>query len=120
MLICTKIIISILLSLYQELKVEERIIQRKCTHCGEWNTNLQYCQACNNPIDLKIIEKIETAEKKAIEAAKPKDKLEIWDEKLKKHPFIPLRILYYLFYSVWMVFMGIGSVIAYFIAWTAG
>ncbi|MFD1553937.1 hypothetical protein DNU06_13970 [Putridiphycobacter roseus] len=102
------------------LKVEKSIIQRKCSQCGEWNTNQSYCQFCNSPIDLKVIEKIETQKKDAIEAAIPKSKLEIWNERLKTHPFIPLRILYYLFYSVWIFFMGIGTLIAYFIAWAAG
>ncbi len=95
-------------------------IERKCNHCGNWNQKSDYCSFCNTPISIEVLEKIEYKKKQKIEAEKPSDKLDIWIEKLKNHPFIPLRILFYSFYSIWLILMGIGSFLAWLIAWAAG
>ncbi|MFK8044506.1 MAG: hypothetical protein AB8B72_03355 [Crocinitomicaceae bacterium] len=95
-------------------------IQRKCGNCNTWNGNVDYCLNCNHPISIKIQEKIEKAKKAEIAAQQPKDKLDIIAERYKNHRFILVRVLYHVFNSIFMVFMGIGSAIAYFIAWTAG
>lgn len=95
-------------------------IERKCTHCGTWNGNVDVCENCNNPVSIKEIERIEQIEKAAIAAQQPKERIEIWIEKYKNHPFFLVRWIFLVLNAIFMVFMGIGSLIAYFIAWSAG
>ena len=95
-------------------------IQRRCTKCGLWNGNVDYCEACSHPISIKVVEKIEQKQKEELAAIQPKDKLDIMAEKYKNHPFFLVRWIYFILNSIFMIFMGIGSLIAYFIAWTAG
>ncbi|MDX1350054.1 MAG: PspC domain-containing protein [Putridiphycobacter sp.] len=96
------------------------IIQRRCTNCGTWNGDVDHCENCNNPISIKEIERIEHIKKEEIAAQQPKEKLEIFIDKYKQHPFFMVRLIFFILNSIFMVFMGIGSLIAYFIAWTAG
>ncbi|MFK8038893.1 MAG: hypothetical protein AB8B74_11420 [Crocinitomicaceae bacterium] len=112
--------ISKVLSLSQINQKMDSTIQRKCNQCGTWNLDVDFCANCNAAISIKAIEKIEATEKKAIADAKPKDKFDVIFEKLKHHPFFLVRWVYYILNSIFMLFMGIGSLIAYFIAWTAG
>jgi len=95
-------------------------IERKCSNCGQWNGAEDYCKKCNSPISIKVIEAIETVEKKRIEAKKPEDKFDIWLNKVRHHRFFLIRFIFYIFYSVWIVFMGIGSFVAWLTAWSVG
>lgn len=95
-------------------------IQRKCNTCNTWNLDVDFCVSCNTPISIKAIEKIEFKKKKSLTNSKPKDKFDLIFEKLKYHRFFPVRWFYHILNSIFMLFMGIGALIAYFIAWTAG
>lgn len=111
--------ISKILSLPKIIEMSHSI-QRRCSNCGTWNGNVDYCTNCNHPISIVAIEKIERIEKAEIAANKPPDKLDIALEKYKNHPFFLVRWIYFVVHSIFLLFMGIGSLIAYFIAWTAG
>ena len=95
-------------------------IERKCSNCGQWNAAEDYCKYCKSPISIKVLEQLEIKEKKRLEAKRPDDKIDILIKKFRHHPFIPFRIVFYVLYSVWLIFMGIGSFVAWLIAWTAG
>ncbi len=95
-------------------------IERKCAKCGTWNQDVDYCLSCSNPISLKAQEKIEQIEKKAIADSLPEDRIDVFLKSYKNHRFFVVRWVYYFFNSIAMVFMAIGSFIAYLIAWTAG
>ncbi len=94
-------------------------IERKCPNCGTWNTDVDHCTNCNTLINLALIEEKVWEERKE-EEEKNKDKIDLFIEKYKKHPNILLRAMFYSVYSVWLIVMGIGSFLAYLIAWTAG
>lgn len=94
-------------------------IQRKCSHCGTWNKNVDYCSNCNQPISLQEIEKKAAKVKAIIAKNKPKDKIDLAIEKLKHHPFFLVRWIFTIVQGIFLVFMAIGSLIAYFIAWAA-
>lgn len=95
-------------------------IQRRCKNCNTWNDEIDFCTNCGSIISIKESEKIEAKEKAIIEANKPKDKIDLFVEKYKNHKFLPIRFIFYIFYSVWLVFMGIGSFLAWAVAWAAG
>lgn len=58
-------------------------------------------------------ERLEIEIKKEIERNKPKDKFQLFIKKYKHHNNLILRGIFYIFYSVYMVFVGIGM----FLAW---
>ncbi len=58
-------------------------------------------------------ERLETEIKKEIERNKPKDKFDLLVEKYKHHDNLFLRGIFYIFYSIYLVFAAIGG----FLAW---
>lgn len=58
-------------------------------------------------------ERLETEIKKEIERNKPKDKFDLLVEKYKHHDNLILRGIFYIFYSIYLVFAAIGG----FLAW---
>jgi len=89
------------------------VLQIKCRSCKTWNDGGDYCVKCNAVISMREEERIETEIKKEIERNKPKDKFELFIEKYKSHPNIVLRGIFYIFYSVYMVFLAIGAALAW-------
>ena len=95
-------------------------VERKCPKCGEWNNNEEYCTQCGqllNPVKIRIQEDVE--QKKAF-SAKPPDKLDIFLQKFKHSRFFLFRWLYYVLYSIWLVFGVVVSFILYMVAGTVG
>ena len=89
------------------------MVERKCTNCKTWNQDVDYCINCNAVISLKEEERIETEIKIEIERNKPKDKIDLFVEKYKNHPNLIVRGIFYIFYSVYLVFAGIGALLAW-------
>ena len=54
--------------------------------------------------------------KRIEEANKPKDKFELFAEKLKDHKYFLMRLIYKIGYSVGLVFAAIGGAIAWIVA----
>ncbi len=98
----------------------ESTIERKCSKCGQWNKSLDICQNCHAPISIEAIEKIENQVKQEKELKKEDDKFDLLMEKLKQHPNILVRGVFYIFYSVGLAFMAIGSFFAFLTAWASG
>lgn len=97
----------------------KRII--KCTNCGLFNTDKEYCTNCNTLISHQ--KKIEI--KKAAVKQKHVDKI-VWAkenpnfvEKLKKHPYFLYKVAGWLMYSAVVVISTIGAGFAWFIAMVA-
>lgn len=96
-------------------------MERKCPHCGTWNKEVDYCINCGKLIDPEKIKVKEEAakEKRKILLRKP-NKLDEWFEKFSnsKNPLV--QALYYLLYSVWMIFAVIVGFILYAVALAPG
>jgi len=90
-------------------------IQRKCTSCGTWNLDNDYCSSCNTLISPIIIE--EEREKAREERRKnvPLSKTDIFINNWKNSRFFLLRWLYKIVYTISVIFIAIAS----FFAWMA-
>lgn len=92
----------------------------KCPSCGKWNQDSSFCSGCGTAIGAHEIRKIEIQKKKEEEAAKPPEKIDVWIEKGKHHRFLLVRATFYVLFSIWAVFMAIGSFAMWLIAWSVG
>ena len=89
------------------------MIQRKCSNCGTWNGDVDYCIKCNSVVSLEEEDRIRTAKFIEEQKNRPKDKLDLLIEKYKNHNNIIVKGIFYIFYSIYIVFAGIGA----FMAW---
>jgi hypothetical protein len=97
----------------------QRII--KCSNCGVFNTNKDYCTNCNTLISNQKKREIKEAEVKQHLINEEIYKLENPNlaQRLKKHPFILYRIIGWILYSAIMVVSAIGAGLAWFITMVA-
>lgn len=96
-------------------------MERKCPHCGTWNKEVERCSNCGELIDpekIKIVEQT-AKEKRKLLLRKP-NKLDAFFEKFSnsKNPLV--QIIYYLLYSVWLIFAVIVGFILYVVALAPG
>lgn len=93
----------------------------KCSNCGVFNTNREYCESCNALISHQIKREARATtiqEKEMVIAKEALEKLTLSD-RLKKHPFFLVKILGWILHFVWLVINVIGGLIAWFIAMVA-
>ncbi len=91
-------------------------VEIKCTHCGYWNSEHDYCEECHQPISQKEIQK---QEQQKIEQRPKVDKRDKLDESLahlKNHRFLLVRIIFHMIYSTVWVFWVISSVFSMIVA----
>lgn len=100
--------------------LSQYMIERKCLACGTWNNDEKFCKNCGNPIAPEEIERIEQKKKEIEEANKPKDKFDLFAERLKTHRLLVVRIIYKIGYSIGMVFAAIGAFFAWMVAMANG
>ena len=93
----------------------------KCSNCGVFNTNNEYCESCNTLIShqKKIEEKKEVVHQKEVEDAIIKLEKETFIKKLRKHPFFLMRFFGLILHSVWIVLNIIAGFVAWFVAMVA-
>jgi len=96
------------------------MIERKCLSCGTWNKDEDHCSNCGNPISPEQIIKVETKRKKEEEANKPKDKFDLFAERMKNNESPFMRFIYKVGYSIGMVFAAIGGFFAWMVAMANG
>ncbi len=89
------------------------MIQRKCSNCGTWNGNVDYCIKCNSVISLEEEDRIRTEQFEEEQKNHPKGKIDLLIEKYKNYDNIFVKGTFYIFYSVYLVFF----VICAFLAW---
>lgn len=93
----------------------------KCPHCGTFNTNKDYCQSCNRLISEQ--KKRAARATQIVEAELQEIQKELGKEttvkRLKRHPFILVKILGWCLQSIWFVLNIIGGLIAWCIAMVA-
>ena len=96
------------------------MIERKCPSCGTWNGGDDFCKSCGEALSYKEIRKKEVKKLKKEEAEKPPTKLDIWIEKGKNHKYFAVRAMFWVLFSIWFTFMGIGSFFTWLVAWAVG
>jgi len=91
----------------------------KCLQCGTINKNTDYCTQCNAYVNVEKQRKKETQKayekRQALLEDAQKSGFYAWLEKQKNHKYLVIRIIVWLFYSLWLSVMLIGS----FLAWLA-
>ena len=95
-------------------------MERKCRKCNTWNTDNDFCTNCNAPLSPQEIRKAEVAELERKEADKPKDKVDLFLEKMKDSRYILVRGLYYICFSLWAAFMAVLAFFLWLVAATPG
>lgn len=95
----------------------------KCIKCGTFNTNETYCTNCGAVLAYK--KRREIAYKKAKKAREERERLEeknnpSFFDKYGNHKYFIVRAVVKVLYSIWMVFMAIGTFIAWLVTAIAG
>jgi ribosomal protein L32 len=93
----------------------------KCPKCGTFNTNRDYCENCGTLISFQVKTDIRELQEKEKRVAEVQWRLENpnWVERMKKHAFVPYRIVGWILYSAFLVVSAIGGAIAWFVAMVA-
>jgi hypothetical protein len=93
----------------------------KCSECGLFNTNKEYCENCNTLIshEKKRALKQEAFKKSEVKKAKHKIDNPNLTERLKKHPFFLYRVVGWVLYSAFLLVSLIGGALAWFITMVA-
>lgn len=92
----------------------------KCSNCGTFNTNSDYCENCGALINPKL--KREKSDQKRHDDREEEDrnrvkgKFELFIERNLNHKFILIRLFFQLLYGIWFVVMAIGAFIAWLFA----
>jgi len=93
----------------------------KCPECNVFTTDADYCMSCGELISHQ--KKVEIKEASIKEQLIQEEKWKLdhpnWVERMKKHSFMPYRLVGYLLYSVYFIVSAIGSVLAWSIAMVA-
>ncbi len=93
----------------------------KCSNCGLFNTNKEYCDTCNALIShqkKRETKEVEVNEKEIKEAITALEKQNFAD-KMRQHPFFIAKILGWILHSVWILLNIIGGLVAWFVAMVA-
>jgi methionyl-tRNA synthetase len=85
------------------------MLQIKCRTCNSWNDGGDYCKNCGAVISMEEEERLSLKQKKEQLEKEPKDKFTLFVEKYKHHHNIVIRNVFYIFYSVYMIFTAIGA-----------
>ena len=93
----------------------------KCSNCGVFNTNKEYCESCNALISHQIKRETRATTIQENEIAKAQEALEKLNlaDTLRMHPFFLVKIFGWILHSTWLVINIIGGLIAWFVAMVA-
>ena len=91
-------------------------MERKCTSCGTWNQNNDFCSQCAQAISPRELQKAEATQLKIAKQNAPKSKLDEFVRKIKhsKNPLV--RLSFKVLSFIWFVYMAILSFFLWFIA----
>lgn len=93
----------------------------KCPNCGIFNTNKEYCEACNTLIShqKKREAKVVEVKRKEIKEAISELEKQNFADRMRKHPFFLAKVLGWVLHSVWILINIIGGLVAWFVAMVA-
>jgi hypothetical protein len=92
----------------------------KCSSCKTWNADVEFCAYCGAPLSARQLNiqyrnQIDEEDKK-----RPPSKLELYIARQMKSENMLVRGLFYLLYSVWVVYMAVVGFFVYLIIGTPG
>jgi len=90
-------------------------IERKCTACGTWNSDNDYCSKCGTVLSPVLIEEERERKREELRENLPPSKLELFIVRWKNSRLILLRWIYYVLYTIGFIFFAFGA----FVAWLA-
>ena len=96
------------------------MLERKCLACNVWNNDEDYCLNCKEPISPLALDKAKEEKRKIALASMPVSKLDVLLEKAKTSKYLIVRMLYFTFYSVFLLIGGIGAFLAWLTAMANG
>ncbi|GAA4115288.1 hypothetical protein GCM10022393_15400 [Aquimarina addita] len=98
-------------------------IYRKCQKCGTMNLNQDYCVQCGAIVNTTLKRKIEREKlikkKASLQAQNKKNKVSSFIERSQTHPNVIIRYTAKFLYSIWLLVIAIGSLIAFIIGYIA-
>jgi len=87
-----------------------------CQNCNKVNLNRNYCKQCGEILDITLKRKLERDKalilENKIEETQQKKSLTLFFENAKQHKNLFVRLIARVFYSVWVVVIVVGSVLA--------
>jgi hypothetical protein len=95
-------------------------VERKCSKCATWNKAEDHCTNCGNLINPVIFAQVKHEEREEAIRNLPPTKLDIFIEKWRNHNNFIVKGTFYIFYSIWIVFMAIGGFFTWISATTVG
>lgn len=90
-------------------------VERKCSSCGVWNAENDFCTECGNVLSPALIENERERKREERRERVPQSNLDIFIERWKNSRFILVRWTYYVLYTIGFIFFAIGG----FVAWLA-
>lgn len=81
-----------------------------------WNNGSDYCSHCNTLLNSEMIREIENEQKKVALANRPSSKIDIFISEVKNSNNILVKGIYYVFHSIWFVFVSIVTFLMAFVA----
>jgi ribosomal protein L37E len=108
--------------LQQDKKTQTKIMPDsiKCPKCKTWNDDKDYCTHCGHLLNFQILRAQEAEQKRQAEANRPKDKWDIFIDKIKNSDRWIDKIIYYVIQSVWFLIIAIATLGLAFVAFGPG
>ena len=99
----------------------KNIVYRKCRECGTMNKNTDYCTNCGALVNIlkrrrQERERQEERRREKEENQRP-NALTLWYEKGKVHNNPIIRFIANFFYSIWVVVLLMGAILALIITY---
>jgi uncharacterized membrane protein YvbJ len=92
----------------------------KCTECGHWNKDLDFCEKCNSPVSAKQVQKTRDQQRKEKTKFRKANSVDLWLGKMSKSENIFVKVFYRVIYSAWFIIMSLISLAIYLVAGTPG
>jgi uncharacterized membrane protein YvbJ len=92
----------------------------KCPTCNTWNTDVEFCRNCGQPLTAKQLNIQYRKEIDEEDSKRPPSKIELYMAKQMKSENLLIRGVFYFLYSVWVVYMAVVGFFVYMIIGTPG
>lgn len=86
-------------------------VYKTCPNCGKDNINRDYCEFCGAIINVYLHRRLESEKKRL--AREKGNTITAFFENAREHPNGMVRFVAKLFYSIWVIVIGIGSFLAF-------
>ncbi|MES2627689.1 MAG: hypothetical protein V4616_01860 [Bacteroidota bacterium] len=90
--------------------------QRKCPNCKTWNGDNDHCTECGYLLNYSIRLAEENKEREIEWEKKNRDRFDEYLHRFKTSRWLPVRVLYYILYSIWFTLFALVSFLIYSVA----